>query len=161
MSLLMAHENTKVTSMMRAVSGKKIYINYFQKIETENAIARNVDCALFIAHVRAPISFWTSGAADGDFCAAEQVYGWCSNGTRVKRQEIMLPWADANPPEVNQSCLSLILNNSQFALDDVECAAEKHVICEVNIESYLDKFEIVLNQFLAKVQQSSLPSHLQ
>jgi hypothetical protein len=60
------------------------------------------------------------------------VYGWCSNGTRVKRQEISLPWANANPPLQNQSCLSLNLNNSQFALDDVECADQKHVLCEVN-----------------------------
>jgi hypothetical protein len=139
MSLLMANENAKVTSMMKAVSGKEIYITNFIKIYTLNAVARNVDCALFIAHVRVPISFWTSGAADGEFCGAEQVYGWCSNGTRVKRQEILLPWADENPPEVNQSCLSLNLNNSQFALDDVECAAKKHVICEVKRGSHLDK----------------------
>jgi hypothetical protein len=86
----------------------------------------------FAAHVRDPISFWTSGAADGEYCGVEQVYGWCSNGTRVKRQEILLPWADANPPELNQSCLLLNLKDSKFALDDVECAAQKHVLCEVN-----------------------------
>jgi hypothetical protein len=59
----------------------------------------------------------------------------------VKRQEILLPWANTNPPELNQSCLSLNLNNSQFALDDVECAAEKHVICEVKTGSNFENFE--------------------
>jgi hypothetical protein len=86
----------------------------------------------FPVHVRDPVSFWTSGSADGEYCGEEQVYGWCSNGTRVKIQEITLPWADANPPELNQSCLSLNLNNSQFSLKNVECTAQKFVLCEVN-----------------------------
>jgi hypothetical protein len=90
----------------------------------------------------------------------EQVYGWCSNGTRVKRQEISLPWADANPPELNQSCLSLNLKNSQFTLNDVECAAQKHVLCEVNWSSYLPLPLTLMKKFLAYVQQSSVPSIL-
>jgi hypothetical protein len=92
---------------------------------------------VFAAHVHEPISFWTSGASDGENCGVEQAYGWCSHGTRVKRQEISLPWADANPPEMNKSCLSLNLNKSQFALSDVECVAQKHVLCEVNCILFL------------------------
>jgi hypothetical protein len=133
MSFLIAHENAKVSSMMKAVSGKKIISLIFltaKKLSRQKRKCERMRYA-FAAHVRDPISFWTSGAADGEYCGEEQVYSWCSNGTRVKRQEITLPWADANPPELNQSCLSLNLNNSQFALDDVECAAQKHVLCEV------------------------------
>jgi hypothetical protein len=120
----MANEITKVSSLMKAVSGTRFHQLSLLKL-----------CALFAlfpAYVRDPIRFWTSGAADGEYCGVQQMYGWCSDGTRVKRQEILLPWADANPPDLNESCISLNLINSQFALDDVECAAQKHVLCEVN-----------------------------
>jgi hypothetical protein len=49
----------------------------------------------------------------------------------VKRQEISLPWADADPPDAKQRCLSLNIKDSKFALDYVECKAEIYAVCEV------------------------------
>jgi hypothetical protein len=78
------------------------------------------------------MSFWTSGANEGEHCDAEQMYSWCSNGTQVKRADISLPWADANPPSAQERCLALNLKDAKFALDYVQCNDEKHVLCEVD-----------------------------
>jgi hypothetical protein len=53
----------------------------------------------------------------------------------VKRQEISLPWADANPPEAKERCISLNTKESKFALDYAECKAEKYTVCEVKASS--------------------------
>jgi len=57
-------------------------------------------------------------------CDDEQIYSWCAKGTRVKRQEISLPWVAGIVPEAKQRCLSLNIKDSKFALDYVECKAE-------------------------------------
>lgn len=48
----------------------------------------------------------------------------------MKKHDILLPWADAVPPDAKERCLALELIGQKFALDFVECTAEKHVICE-------------------------------
>lgn len=78
------------------------------------------------------MSFWTSGgAAHGELCVEENKCSWCSDGKMMKRQEITLPWADSNPPNANERCLTLDLKDSKYALDNVDCKADKYVICEV------------------------------
>jgi hypothetical protein len=119
MSLLVADNNEKVSSIMKAISG------------LENEKVRNFNSCEFTAKVSAPIAFWTSGGADGKHCTVEQLFSWCSTGTVMKRQEITLPWADENATQPNERCLSLKLNDAKFALDNAECSATKNVICEV------------------------------
>lgn len=43
----------------------------------------------------------------------------------------MVPWARANISDPKKRCLALDLKDSMFALDVVECTADKNVICEV------------------------------
>jgi hypothetical protein len=87
---------------------------------------------LHAAAVKVPTGFWTCGANEGERCDVDQLYvSWCALGTRVKRQEISLPWADGIPPAANERCLALNIKESKFALDYVECNAEKYAVCEV------------------------------
>lgn len=46
----------------------------------------------------------------------------------MKRQEIALPWMDANVPETNERCLSLKLNLTQFALDNMLNAQQQNTL---------------------------------
>jgi hypothetical protein len=122
MSLLTANNDEKFSSMMKALSG------WQNGLPPNDRIYENL-CEI-TAKINTPIDFWTTGAADGDNCIVEQLYSWCSNGTIMKRQEITLPWFDANAPAPNERCLSLKLNDAKFTLDDTECSASKHVACE-------------------------------
>lgn len=100
----------------------------------------------FAVEVKIPTSFWTSGANEGEHCDVEQIYSWCSNRTRMKRQEIMLPWADESKPTVTERCLSVTLNKSTFALDAAECGTENYAICEVyNTQNKTSKVENRMN----------------
>jgi hypothetical protein len=76
-------------------------------------------------------SYWTCGANEGEHCDVDQLYSWCAIATRVKRQDISLPWVDGTPPEAKERCLSLNIKESKFALDYAECNAEKYAVCEV------------------------------
>jgi len=123
MSLLIANNYEKVSSMMKAISGLQNWANKKEE---------NINACEFTAKVSGPIDFWTSGGVDGKQCTNEQLYSWCSTGTVLKRQEITLPWADENATQPNERCILLKLKNDlKFALDNVECSVSKHVICEV------------------------------
>jgi hypothetical protein len=76
-----------------------------------------------------PINIWTSGGSQGEHCDAEKVYSWCTNRAQVNKQE--LPWSDANPPQLNKSCIYLNSKDAKFALDYADCKTENQVICEV------------------------------
>jgi hypothetical protein len=113
------------------------------------------------ATVKLPASFWTCGANEGDICDVEQIYSWCAEGTRVKRQEISLPWADGNSPGASERCLSLHLNSTNFALDYAECNATKYAVCEVKSRINLMFIQMLKNDILAFVQQPYLSCYLQ
>jgi hypothetical protein len=85
------------------------------------------------ASVKVPARVWTSGANEGEYCDVEKIYSWCAiNGTRVKREAISLPWADANPPEARERCLSVHTKAPAFPIDDAECNVDKlYAVCEV------------------------------
>jgi hypothetical protein len=101
-------------------------------IVSHNPINNKLACICDSAATRLdPISLWTSGANEGEHCDVE-LYSWCSNGTQGKKQELLLPWADSNPREFNENCISLnLMRDEKFALDYAECKTEKQIICEV------------------------------
>jgi hypothetical protein len=121
----MANDNSKVTSIMTAVSGMQNSALTFREKLCESAAA-----------VKDPASFWTSGANEGEHCDVEQMYSWCAHeGQLEKRQEIALPWADGITPEAKERCLSLNIKESKFVLDYVECNTEKFAVCEVKYKT--------------------------
>jgi len=100
----MADDNAKVTSIMSSVSGWQSWFCIWLAIKKYYV---QIYCAAIATN---PAGYWTSGANEGDLCDVRHLYiNWCAVGTRVKRQDISMPWADGNPSaEVEQRrCLSL------------------------------------------------------
>ena len=82
------------------------------------------------------MSFWTSASSEGQYCALERTYAWCTTGTIVQGSYINDTQLWAATPDGNASlgnCVALSLNNSKKSaqLSLAACTEAKSYMCQV------------------------------
>jgi len=92
----------------------------------------------------------------------EQMYGWCSTGKRVRKQDISLHWETrTTSPTSAERCLSLkVTKDAQFELTSANCAAKSSFVCEV-YHVKRDRGKCLIFLFQAEMRRCILPSRLQ
>jgi len=124
MSLLAAENSTTLKSMVSKIAGNFLNLFLTKKVSKKSHF--------FPAYYGKSFDFWTSGANEGEYCDTEKVYSWCSNGKRVRRQEISVNWVDAaKEPTSAERCLSLKTKDADFGLAFAECVSKRSLLCEV------------------------------
>jgi len=99
--------------------------------------------------------FWTSGSGEGEFCALESKFAWCSVGssTFVETEVPSQLWWTPNATSTGR-CMSLQIDSGRSGLIFNSCTHDQKFICEVNFNKYL-----TLNSnlsLLASLNQSQL-----
>jgi len=123
MSLLAAENTATLKSMVSKIAGNFV---------TSSFRKHGLKLSSFTGNFGKSYDFWTSGANEGEFCDSEKVYSWCSNGKRVRRQEISMNWVDGTKePSPAERCLALKTKDADFGLDFVECGSKRSLLCEV------------------------------
>jgi len=125
MSLLAAENATNLKSMVSKISG---IIHTAVKCFQTN----NFEMEIATATYRKSFDFWTSGANEGEYCDTEKVYSWCSNGKRVRKQDISVNWVDGTKePTSAERCLTLKTKDADSSLAFTECGSKRSLLCEV------------------------------
>lgn len=83
-----------------------------------------------------PTALWTSASSDGQYCALERTFAWCTTGNIVNETYINDTQLWASKPDGSESagnCVTLSLNKDETSaqLSLAACTESKKYMCQV------------------------------
>jgi len=118
---------SKISPIMAAISGN------FEFIALQYAYILVFYFPIITGKLKQSLSFWTSGANEGEKCEMDQPHTWCTLGTRFQRSDVSATWTNASKrPSDTERCVTLESKaDGSFGLDFSQCSSTKSVLCEV------------------------------